>query len=195
MRLHHAFQDSSHFYLLLSYCGGGDLYAYLTARDKLTEHGAQIILGEVALALQYLHEEHSVVYRDLKPENVLLGLDGHAVLSDFGTAKRLSSSERTQEDGGSRGVPSTQTMIGTAEYMAPEARRRRRPPARARRRRRRANHPAPPAPHTPPAPPAPPLSRCSLASRTRLRSTGGRRACCCTRCSRALRPPRRRLGA
>ena len=155
MRLHHAFQDSSHFYLLLSYCGGGDLYAYLTARDKLTEHGAQIILGEVALALQYLHEEHSVVYRDLKPENVLLGLDGHAVLSDFGTAKRLSSSERTQEDGGSRGVPSTQTMIGTAEYMAPEARRRRRrPPARARRRRRRATTPRRPRlTHLPPRPP------------------------------------------
>ena len=96
VRLHHAFQDSSHFYLLLSYCGGGDLYAYLTARDKLTEHGAQIILGEVALALQYLHEEHSVVYRDLKPENVLLGLDGHAVLSDSAppSGSRVASARR-----------------------------------------------------------------------------------------------------
>ena len=95
-----------------------------------------------------------MVYRDLKPENVLLGLDGHAVLSDFGTAKRLSSSERTQEDGGSRGVPSTQTMIGTAEYMAPEARRRRRPPARPRRRRRRATTPRRPRlTHLPPRPP------------------------------------------
>ena len=37
MRLHHAFQDSSHFYLLLSYCGGGDLYAYRKARPELVE--------------------------------------------------------------------------------------------------------------------------------------------------------------
>ena len=68
------------------------------------------LAAQVLLALEYLHTVHAVIYRDLKPENVLLALDGHAVLADFGSARGLTSTSRI----GSR------TIVGTPVYMAPE---------------------------------------------------------------------------
>ena len=108
--LHYSFQDDHNFYLLFEYFGGGDLFHHLQARGPLATASAQILAAEVILALDYLHTVHSVIYRDLKPENVLLSLDGHAVLADFGSARWLASTSRI----GSR------TIVGTPVYMAPE---------------------------------------------------------------------------
>ena len=115
VRLHYAFQDSSHFFLALDFLGGGDLFSHLQSRGPLGEEGARLVLAQITLALEHLHREHGVIYRDLKPENVVLGLDGHAVLADFGTAKRMTGASTSLSLG-----PSTRTQIGTPEYMAPE---------------------------------------------------------------------------
>jgi len=64
-------------------------------------------VAEIALAFGHLHSL-GVVYRDLKPENILLDYSGHVILTDFGLAKDLDPTEKTD------------TFCGTPEYLAPE---------------------------------------------------------------------------
>ena len=119
VRLHAAFQDPAHFYLVLQHYGGGDLAQHLLEHGELDEPSARIVLGGLVLALRYLHDEHNVIYRDLKPENVLLDhRDGLPVLADFGAAKDLAAHRPVGPD--SRAFPQTHTHIGTPLYMAPE---------------------------------------------------------------------------
>jgi serine/threonine protein kinase len=68
-----------------------------------------LYIAEVALALDYLHNE-GIVHCDLKMENILVGMDGHILLTDFGLSTSIKGS---QKDSRRRG--------GTPEYMAPEA--------------------------------------------------------------------------
>ena len=103
--LHFSFQDDINFYLLFEYLGGGDLFHHLQARGPLQERATRILIAEVTLALDYLHTVHSVVYRDLKPENVLLtgaspgeAGGGHVVLTDFGCAKEWKSGSNISDD-------------------------------------------------------------------------------------------------
>ena len=71
------------------------------------EDVAQFYMAELILALQHLHRL-GIIYRDLKPENVLLDGDGHVKLTDFGLSKVALSDDRAN------------TVCGTVEYMAPE---------------------------------------------------------------------------
>lgn len=66
---------------------------------------ANFYTSEIVLALEYLHSL-SIVYRDLKPENLLIDRDGHLKITDFGFAKKLKDR--------------TWTLCGTPEYLAPE---------------------------------------------------------------------------
>merc|ERR1712048_758999 len=63
--------------------------------------------SQIVLVFLFLHKNR-IVYRDLKPENLLIGLDGYLKLTDFGFAKRLDGKKKTQ------------TLCGTPEYIAPE---------------------------------------------------------------------------
>ncbi|CAJ2659363.1 unnamed protein product [Trifolium pratense] len=77
--------DVSHYTcLLIDYCPGGDLHSLLRKQpgNRLTISAARFFAAEILVALEYLHAL-GVVYRDLKPENVLLREDGHVMLSDF----------------------------------------------------------------------------------------------------------------
>ena len=100
-----AFQDQHFLYMVLEYVQGGELYSVLAREGFVEEHDAKVYACEVLSALAYLHSQH-IVYRDLKPENVLLTSSGHVKLSDFGFAKVVT--ERTY------------TLCGTPEYLAPE---------------------------------------------------------------------------
>ena len=61
-------------------------FLHLTHRKALSEDIARFYMAEVVLALEYLHSKN-IIYRDLKPENVLLDERGHIKLADFGVSK------------------------------------------------------------------------------------------------------------
>merc|ERR1712039_162088 len=96
-------------YLLTEYIAGGELHAAIrTIPTVLTRSQAMFYAGSILLMLEAL-SERDIVYRDLKPENVMLDHQGYLKLIDFGTAKKLDS-----------GCRRTFTMVGTPHYMAPE---------------------------------------------------------------------------
>ena len=73
-------------FLALEYCPGGDLSHFLDIKRRLKEEEAKIYIAEIILALECLHK-NSIIFRDLKPDNIVLDEDGHAMLTDFGLAK------------------------------------------------------------------------------------------------------------
>ena len=81
------FQDASHLYFVLEFVAGGELFSKLRGNMCLSEHSARFYLCEILAALAHVHDR-GYAYRDLKPENVLLDLDGHCRLVDFGFAKQ-----------------------------------------------------------------------------------------------------------
>ena len=128
LTLQHAFQDEFRLYLVTNYVGGGTLYQLITARGTLAEEVGRFYAAQLVAAFAYLHS-YGVVYRDLKPENVLLGLDGYVVLADFGLAKtlRLEDEKRPQKQLAAsfrqtfrHSIVKTETFCGTPLYLAPE---------------------------------------------------------------------------
>ena len=101
-----AFQTDRKFYLGLEYVPGGELFRRMQNEDEIPVNEVKLYVAEVAIALDYLHSL-GIVYRDLKPENVLITCDGHIKLTDFGLSKELSDEVTT-------------TFCGTPEYVAPE---------------------------------------------------------------------------
>ena len=113
MPLHWAFQSvtstqRTELFLIMDFCPGGELFFHLHNLGRLSEDQARFYIAEILLGLQCLHEHH-IIYRDLKPENVLLDLDGHVRLTDFGLCK-----EEIVEDAASF------SFCGSPEYMSPE---------------------------------------------------------------------------
>jgi len=107
--LNMAFQSKDKLYFVLDYCAGGELFFHLGKVGKFTEPRACFYAAEITLAIDYVHDL-GIVYRDLKPENVLLDSRGHVRLTDFGLSKegiRNSSS-------------GANSFCGTPEYLAPE---------------------------------------------------------------------------
>mmetsp|Transcript_41950 Transcript_41950/g.97097 ORF Transcript_41950/g.97097 Transcript_41950/m.97097 type:complete len:374 (+) Transcript_41950:71-1192(+) len=100
-----AFQTDDKLYMVLEYMGGGELFHWLKAKRKFSEEAAKLFAAEITLALGCLHS-HNIIYRDLKPENLLLDKMGYIKITDFGFAKRVAFK--------------TYTLCGTPEYIAPE---------------------------------------------------------------------------
>ncbi|KAJ3211982.1 serine/threonine protein kinase psk1 [Entophlyctis luteolus] len=106
VKLHYAFQTPERLYLILQYAPGGELFSHLSSQRMFDEDTAAFYIGELVCAIEHLHGL-GIIYRDLKPENVLLDADGHILLTDFGLSKVAL--------GGS-----TRTICGTVEFTAPE---------------------------------------------------------------------------
>lgn len=106
------FDDKKNAYFLFEKEEGGDLFDELEKRIRFTYEEAKYFASEVILSLRYIHL-NDIVYRDLKPENVMLDLQGHTKLIDFGFAKLIENSR-------------TYTLCGTPEYLAPETLRKKR---------------------------------------------------------------------
>ncbi|XP_065170694.1 ribosomal protein S6 kinase 2 beta isoform X2 [Atheta coriaria] len=107
VKLHYAFQTTGKLYLILDFLRGGDLFSRLSKEVMFTEEDVKFYLAELALALNHLHSL-GIIYRDLKPENVLLDSDGHIALTDFGLSKLPLEEDKAY------------SFCGTIEYMAPE---------------------------------------------------------------------------
>lgn len=119
IQLHATFQTPTEIFHVLDFEVGGDLASVLSRESRLEEPLAQFLAAEIAVGLSLLHA-HGIVYRDLKPENVLLDAAGHVVLTDFGVSKILSPSHRGSQENQAMAVGKTNTFCGTAEYLAPE---------------------------------------------------------------------------
>ena len=139
-----SFQTPSHFFLVMAYLPGGELFETLRERGAFSEEISSFYAAEVTLALEHLHAS-GVIHRDLKPENLLLDARAHCVVpgraetarprrprprpqvTDFGLAKMFESdAEVARGVPGGRGAPSQppaqvhRTLCGTDIYMAPE---------------------------------------------------------------------------
>lgn len=100
-------KDESHVYIFMELMLGGDLFSLLQRERRLDDSTARFYVASLVLALQYLHDR-SILYRDLKPENVLIDGKGFPKLADFGFAKRLVGNSLTY------------SFCGTPDYLAPE---------------------------------------------------------------------------
>jgi serine/threonine protein kinase len=104
--LHFSFQTRTKLYMVFDFFNGGELYHYIS-RGKFSEPRAKFYAAEIVLGLKHLHE-NNIVYRDLKPENLLLDAAGHIKICDFGLSK-----ENVTDD-------NVKSICGTPEYLAPE---------------------------------------------------------------------------
>ena len=103
--IHHFFQDSKFIYFVLDYIPGGELFTLMRKEIKFSAGNARFYVAQIIDALDTLHR-NKIIYRDLKPENLLLDSDGYLKIVDFGVAKRIENK--------------TNTLAGTPTYMAPE---------------------------------------------------------------------------
>ncbi|KAF8762972.1 hypothetical protein HU200_008819 [Digitaria exilis] len=140
VRFFYSFTCRENLYLVMEYLNGGDLYSLLRNLGCLDEDMARTYIAELVLALEYLHSMN-VIHRDLKPDNLLIGRDGHIKLTDFGLSKvglinstddlsgpdvssvlvgdhqpTTDAEQREQK----RQQRQKQTAVGTPDYLAPE---------------------------------------------------------------------------
>jgi CRP-like cAMP-binding protein len=99
------FNSKNQLFFLLEPSMGGELFTVLRQHRFFHENTAKFYAAHIILGFECMHNKH-YVYRDLKPENLLLGTDGYLKITDFGFAKKV------------RGR--TWTLCGTPEYLAPE---------------------------------------------------------------------------
>ncbi|XP_023251074.1 serine/threonine-protein kinase MRCK beta isoform X4 [Seriola lalandi dorsalis] len=108
--LHYAFQDDNYLYLVMDYYVGGDLLTLLSKfEDRLPEDMSKFYVAEMVLAIHSIHQQH-YIHRDIKPDNVLLDVNGHIRLADFGSCLRM------MEDG----TVQSSVAVGTPDYISPE---------------------------------------------------------------------------
>lgn len=100
------FQDEKYVYMLFEFVSGGEMFSRLRKEGRFSNDVALFYISEILLSIQYLHQQE-IVYRDLKPENLLIDKEGHIKITDFGFAKKLANDR-------------TMTLCGTPEYLAPE---------------------------------------------------------------------------
>jgi len=107
IRLENSFQNKSNLFMVMNLVQGGELFSVLhtATSDGVPESSAKFYAGCILEGLSYMHNRH-MLYRDLKPENVLIDKDGYCVLIDLGFAKTV--------------MDKTYTLCGTPLYLAPE---------------------------------------------------------------------------
>lgn len=100
------FYDKSRVYLILEYAPGGELYQMLKKATRFDEATTAAYIAQLCSALGYCHRR-AVIHRDVKPENLLVGLDGEIKIGDFGWSVHAPRNRRS-------------TLCGTLDYLSPE---------------------------------------------------------------------------
>ncbi|EAR92057.2 CGMP-dependent kinase 9-1 (macronuclear) [Tetrahymena thermophila SB210] len=111
MKFLRSFKDDRCIYFLLEFIQGMELFDVIREIGLLSTYDSQFYIGSLILTLEYLHSNY-IIYRDIKPENIMVDHAGYLKLIDMGTAKIMKSKAGT--------VTRTFTIIGTPHYMAPE---------------------------------------------------------------------------
>jgi len=107
-KLFYAFQNTRNLFLVMELCPCGDMKKILDKELKFSEPLARKYICEILIALEYLHK-NDVIYRDLKPDNILVDKDGHIKLADFGfSATKVGESYMSTD------------FVGTPAYLAPD---------------------------------------------------------------------------
>ncbi|KAJ4833984.1 Phototropin-1 [Turnera subulata] len=135
--LYASFQTKTHICLITDYCPGGELFLLLDRQPLkvLKEDAVRFYAAEVVVALEYLHCQ-GIIYRDLKPENVLLQSNGHVALTDFDLScltsckpqllipteneKRKHHKRQQAPIFMAEPMRASNSFVGTEEYIAPE---------------------------------------------------------------------------
>jgi serine/threonine protein kinase len=108
IKLFYSFQDDQNLYLVMDFINGGELFFHLQNERQFSNERACFYTAEICLAIAHLHS-CGIIYRDLKPENLLIDSAGHIKVTDFGLSKE-----------GIKDNARTRTFCGTPEYLAPE---------------------------------------------------------------------------
>lgn len=103
--LYGTFQDNDALYMMMEYIPGGEVFSHLRTLERFELDVVRFYSAEILLVFEEIHSKN-IIYRDLKPENLLFTQDGHIKFIDFGFAKKI--------------VDRTYTLCGTPEYLAPE---------------------------------------------------------------------------
>ena len=105
VKLVKSLKDENNIYFLLEYVKGKELFEVIRDIGYLSKEQTNFYIASIMTAINYLHER-KIIYRDIKPENIMVIKNGYVKLIDFGTAKEIEDR--------------TKTIIGTPHYMAPE---------------------------------------------------------------------------
>ncbi|CAD8068434.1 unnamed protein product [Paramecium sonneborni] len=108
VKMQYAFESRRYLVFVLEYCSGGELFYLLRKVKRMSEEEAFFYFAEICLGMKNLHD-NNIIYRDIKPENILIDFDGHVRIADFGLSKPHMENEDV-----------AYSFCGSPEYMAPE---------------------------------------------------------------------------
>lgn len=108
VKLYYSFQDKDSLYFVMDYIPGGDMMSLLIRMEVFPEHLARFYIAELTLAVESVHRM-GFIHRDIKPDNILIDLDGHIKLTDFGlcTGFRWTHNSKYYQKGTASGLPSS----------------------------------------------------------------------------------------
>ena len=105
----YGFSTEERLFFVMDYVRGGELYDHMSENIRLEESDVKLYIATLAMALGHLHDQN-LIHRDIKPDNILIDVNGYLILSDFGVAMELKDDADEAEG----------SFCGTLDYIAIE---------------------------------------------------------------------------